>query len=699
MAGVYFDPILNQLRKRDISNAEISKISQRIDNAAGEATKDIEFVTNVADLNTIINPSTEKIYIVTGANQLYRYADGSFVLMNNTVVDDTLYVTSLDALDTIEIQRGIVTNVVVTNKKPKTYDIIYTGEHNSQHGAGPAQFAILQKYLPEGMTQLQYVDIDDRGESYEIFGMPEEEYNFLISTGNIMEIVAEHEERQILAAYTLTVTDSGDKILVGKEGYADLVNHKWIWTRYSVVGHRHDVSEIEGLEEKLNSIKQNLMVGTRAERLAFEAYEGLEWNETGTNESGTPQVIRYLYVNSQWEIIEAPQLSASENVALHISTYDGQGTLTGLSVGVTDHTTHESATYQLNASGNCEFSIMKGHDYTIAIASLSGYHDLPDQTFQASQDAKSINMTFLAETTQYEKVSFHVTSYNASMVNTLALQEELIGTVVTCQITGGDTLTAMVGENHCAEFEIPYGKEYHIETPHVAGFITIHAQSWTKVASLPQRTLPAHYLIWAGSDIMGMDEDGALYSYDTLDSMGQVAAKALIKALYLNDSVLQAQNAGFAYKVPLVTASKPWASSNVEFDTDLLPYKTNDSQASTDYNGPANTINIKEIGASLGITTGAATYCNEQILTVAGEDVYGYLGAYGEMKRLVSNLAQLTAFHLLLGYPAPQFNVGNWWTSTQGSATNAVTLYNGSFGNANKYGSTTVMALFRPFGN
>ena len=116
MAGVYFDPILNQLRKRDISNAEISKISRRIDNAAGEATKDIEFVAN-----TIINPSTEKIYIVTGANQLYRYADGSFVLMNNTVVDDTLYVTSLDALDTIEIQRGIVTNVVDTNKKPKMY--------------------------------------------------------------------------------------------------------------------------------------------------------------------------------------------------------------------------------------------------------------------------------------------------------------------------------------------------------------------------------------------------------------------------------------------------------------------------------------------------------------------------------------------------------------------------------------------------
>ena len=116
-------------------------------------------------------------------------------------------------------------------------------------------------------------------------------------------------------------------------------------------------------------------------------------------------------------------------------------------------------------------------------------------------------------------------------------------------------------------------------------------------------------------------------------------------------------------------------------------------------NGPANTEHIRSIGDSMSIETPAADWCASQQITVNGVTVNGYQGEYGEMKQLPDNLSQLTAFHLLLGFPAPTFNSSNWWTSTQYSDAYAVTLGNGSFNYIAKEYSFTCIALFRPFGN
>ena len=451
-------------------------------------------------------------------------------------------------------------------------------------------------------------------------------------------------------------------------------------------------------------IQQNVMIGTQAERLAFTPWEGLEWHETHTDPStGIIHIIRYLYENGAWSVIESPETETDETVVLHISTYDGQGTLEGLAIGVTDNTEHESNTYYLNASGQCTFTIRKGHTYTVTVASLKGYHDLPDETFEAVQDERSINMVFQAASTNYERVVVHITAYNASMQNSSALQDEFIGQTITCNVVGeSEPLTALIGSDHTAVFNIPYGKQYSIHVPYVAGFIAIYAQEWSHTASIPERTLPAHYLVWNGSDIMVLDKStGSLLSYDTVNAMSQAEKDALAAhcALYINNSELQAANASFCYDLPLKTAGKAWAAKNVSFDTDLLPYKQSHAAAVVCMNGPTNTQNIRAIGDSMNIETPGADWCAAQELVVNGTTFHGYMGEYGEMKQLPDNLSQLTAFHLLLGFPAPQFNVGYWHTSTQYSETHDVLLYNGGFNGNGKNDSITCIALFRPFGN
>ena len=451
------------------------------------------------------------------------------------------------------------------------------------------------------------------------------------------------------------------------------------------------------------TIQQNVMIGTEAERLLYTPREGLEWIETHIDpQTGENHIIRYLYENGQWNVIESPETETDETVVLHVSTYDGQGNVEGLSVGVTDNTTHDSETYTLNASGQCTFSIRKGHTYTVTVASLTGYHDLPDETFEAVQDDRSINMIFQTAATNYERVVVHITAYNSSMQNTSSLQDEFIGKTITCQVQGESDMTALVGNDHTAVFNIPYGKQYHIKVPYVAGFIAIYTQEWSHTASIPERTLPAHYLVWSGSDIMVLDtSNGQLLSYDAVNAMSAAEKETLAShcALYVNTSALQAANASFCYKLPLSTASKQWAAQNVQFDTDLLPYKQSHAAAVVCMNGPANTEHIRSIGDSIGVETPGADWCAAQTLTVNGVTVNGYMGEYGEMKQLPDNLSQLTAFHLLLGFPAPTFNSGDWWTATQYSGTGAVVLYNGGFGNNGKNNSYTCVALFRPFGN
>ena len=451
-------------------------------------------------------------------------------------------------------------------------------------------------------------------------------------------------------------------------------------------------------------IQQNVIIGTQAERLAFTPREGLEWHETHTNPStGVVHIIRYLYENGAWSVIESPETETDETVVLHVSTYDGQGSVQGLAVGVTNNTTHDSETYYLNASGQCTFAIRKGHTYTVTVASLTGYHDLPDETFEAVQDDRSINMIFQAASTNYERVVVHITAYNASMQNSSSLQDEFIGETITCNVVGeSEPLTALIGSDHTAVFNIPYGKQYSIHVPYIEGFIAIYQQEWSHTAAIPERTLPAHYLVWSGSDIMVLDtSDGSLLSYDAVNAMSQAERETLAShcALYVNTSALQAANASFCYKLPLSTSSKQWAASNVQFDTDLLPYKQSHAAAVVCLNGPTNTQNIRSIGDSIGVETPGADWCAAQQLTTNSTTYNGYMGEYGEMKQLADNLSQLTAFHLLLGFPAPTFNSGDWWTSTQYSDTSAVKLGNGSFDNRSKGSSSTCIALFRPFGN
>lgn len=439
----------------------------------------------------------------------------------------------------------------------------------------------------------------------------------------------------------------------------------------------------------------NLIIGTEDERLALvDVQEGVEFNETHYDEEEDKRwVVRYIRENGQWVELESPQTESVETVSLHVTTWDGQGVVSGLTVLVKDNNTQEVLNRTLDNNGNCTFDITKGHNYTIDVASLEGYRDIPDQTYTAGLDERSITLSFQRPETNYETINVHVTVYNNQLQDVTAQDTDLIGLQVTCEIQGGQTLTGTIGADHTCQFQVMYGETYTIKEPVVSGFMTRYATSWTHIAGVPMRQVPMHYVQWIDVGIYGIDDAGATYTHENIAQM-TAEQKATIKYIGLNTSRLLAAGASFMYRLPVATQSKQWATANVEFDQSLLPFKQSHAAAVLDLDGQTNTESIIDIGDTEGVGTPAADYCFGETITVGGVTKHGFLGAYGQMYALAENIIELTAIHSLLGLAAPGFTSGLWWTSTQCNAGNAVRLIDGGFGSLTKTNNYTTMALF-----
>ena len=441
--------------------------------------------------------------------------------------------------------------------------------------------------------------------------------------------------------------------------------------------------------------ESNLLIGSQEERLALEdPKEGLEFNQVNYNEeTHIYSIQRFIRENNAWVELESPQTETQETVSLHVGTYDGLGNVEGIAVGIVDKQTQQTIQRFLDHDGNCTFQIIKGHQYTITVADLAGYHSLPDETFVAMLDERSITMIYQSTATNYETIVAHITVYNKNLVDITTSDTDFIGMELDLQVEGESSPRAvLVDANHTATFIVEYGKSYSITSPQKEGYKHRFADHFEHVAGVPIRELPFHYMEWVDAGIYAITNDGNYHSYDDVEAMTSSEREAIV-AIAVNTSRLEAAGAGFMFKIPNVATGKSWAASNVEFDKTLLPFKQNHAAAVLDLNGALNTEKIIDIGDSMSVDTPAADWCAAQTLSVGGETKTGFLGAYGQMYALAENIAVINAIFSLCGKSAPGFTSGCWWASTQYSDSYAVLLCNGGF-YYGKTGSYATVALF-----
>lgn len=173
--------------------AALDLLQRNIDAVAGSITKDVVEVATYDDLAKIEEPRTDVIYVTTDTNKLYLYdADAEeFNEVTNTEVDNTIYVTNLDALFDMNLTAGM-------------YSVSYT--HRIPAGSATTMYS-----LSVSMSSRRGIG---------------------------------------------RVVQTTNMILANADGYAvkeynDYDEPEWVWQTYSLDGHTHTVSEVQGLAQAI----------------------------------------------------------------------------------------------------------------------------------------------------------------------------------------------------------------------------------------------------------------------------------------------------------------------------------------------------------------------------------------------------------------------------------------------------------------
>lgn len=238
------------------------------------------------------------------------------------------------------------------------------------------------------------------------------------------------------------------------------------------------------------------------------------------------------------------------------------------------------------------------------------------------------------------------------------------------------------------EFEIKYDSVYEIVFPIIGAYITPTTRTFT--AQRPLRKIEASYVM---AGVFGLDEQGNRYSLEQIEALDD---KSIIKyGGYTDYDLENAQRddgtygCGFMWDLNQESLTGTWASANVEFDQELLPFVTTTAQAKKIYDGLHYTNSIKSEGVRLGVSTPAATTCASKKILIGNSYVIGYLMAYGQFDKLRVNLSSFNALYSYIGISAPQLKIGTWIFCHQRSATKVVTSYYGEYGNEGVYHNKT----------
>lgn len=177
--------------------AALDLLQRNIDAVAGSITKDVVEVATYDDLAEIEEPRTDVIYVTTDTDELYLYDSDAdeFNEVTNTNIDNTIYVTNLNALFDMDLDAGM-------------YAVSFT---NRAIGG---------------------------------------------STTTMFSLSVSASSRRAVVDGQLAVVRTTNMILANADGYAvksynDDDEPVWVWQMYSLDGHTHTVSEISGLAQAI----------------------------------------------------------------------------------------------------------------------------------------------------------------------------------------------------------------------------------------------------------------------------------------------------------------------------------------------------------------------------------------------------------------------------------------------------------------
>ena len=388
-------------------------------------------------------------------------------------------------------------------------------------------------------------------------------------------------------------------------------------------------------------------------------------------------------------------VNTDETVNVTITSSVSSIKVSGVKINVFINNGKTPQTYTTNSEGKVSFVVNRGNYYQITFTEYGNAQPIAPVGFTAVLATRNIDVEYKPyDEESMENVVVTVTKYTDG---TGAAYE---GVPVVVTVDRKNT-TYNADSKGQVSLYVPYGKEFTVNVENQDGYsVSLNRNTRTYTASVPQRLIDYKmYQFRAGIFIV----DGNLNEYylEEWQEAGKTADEAV--AIKVADANLTLNRGTFMIRIsdmlaPTALPKKSWCTQNLQFDSIAL--NGNNTKDANYYNGESSSFLVRQEAVERSLSVPAFDYAYEQIFSIAGHELHGFLMSIGQDYVHIANIGiikqVLTALYgeevatAYYNFVMKQYR----WTSTQGDATGAWFYSSSAFNFLTKSNTTSVLPVF-----
>lgn len=457
-----------------------------------------------------------------------------------------------------------------------------------------------------------------------------------------------------------------------------------------------ETSRVEAEDSRNNifsSTKQNCDAAAQEARLAAQKATTAIIGAERVNAKIEKGVLTVTDRNGSEKSVDVGDVA--EEVTVHVTSSVASINPAGIKINVFINNGKTPQTYITDNDGTTTFSIAKGNYYQITFTEYGNAQPIAPVGFTAVLATRNIDVEYKPyDEESMENVVVTVTKYTDG---TGAAYE---GVPVVVTVDRKNTTYNADAKGQVSLY-VPYGKEFTVNVENQDGYsVSLNRNTRTYTASVPQRLIDYKmYQFRAG--IFIIDNNLNEYYLEEWQAAGKTADEAV--AIKVADANLTLNRGTFMIRIsdmlaPTALPQNPWCTPSLQFDSIAL--NGNNTKDANYYNGESSSFLVRLEAVERSLSVPAFDYAYEQIFSIAGHELHGFLMSIGQDYVHIANIGiikqVLTALYgeevaaAYYNFVMKQYR----WTSTQRSASNAWSCSSSANFNLNKKDSYFVLPVF-----
>ena len=376
--------------------------------------------------------------------------------------------------------------------------------------------------------------------------------------------------------------------------------------------------------------------------------------------------------NRNGETKSVDVVNTDEEVTVTIASSVESIKVAGIKINVFLNNGKTPQAYTTNAEGKATFTVNRGNYYQVTFPEYGNAQPIAPQGYTAVLADRNINVEYLPyDEDDMEKVVITATKY----VRDVGTAWEGIPVIVTVDKKATTYQTDAKGQ---VTVFVPYKKEYTVRIDDQDGYnVSFNKNSRTYTANVPQRLIDYRFYQFKAG-IFVVDANKNEYYIEDWVAAGKNADDAV--AIKVADASLSINHGAFCIRTSDIKnvsqlVSKQWCTQNLQFNSIAL--NGNNVKDANYYNGESSSFLIRQEAQERSLSVPAFDYAYDQIFTIGGEELHGFVMSVGQEYVHVANIGIIKqVLETLYGEEVAtnyyDFVMKKYrWTSTQSSATGA----------------------------